>query len=435
MKSKLLASVLAISLSGLAQAQAPGELISRVEVRSGRAEIIQTVDSMQTVRRGSNVTLRGKAHLEVPAGSEVRVSYPGQASLSVWGPASLDWQSVPNQAEPGQNSIVWNLFQTTWCDFEVRRGTHHLNLPGDWHAQMDGGSLRLRGLATGPLEMRLNAGRPVRVFWNGDNSQARPPMTVYPGSNIRLEQPQQVKVDRSSQSKRWNQPEWPYRRNSDTPEQAQDRAAQPMRLKEAPAWPAPEVLKVDELEPEAETQTQSSEPVLQAQVPSQPVIERVQVQPVRSNPVVPTQPGRPFAAPETQPVVNQPSVAPQADSVQPKAPVAAPNETPKVAPVATVPFVREQWRGLAQSKITDCGVLAVEQRKGVEVRVFAGGKTKILVDRWDGSQTWVMTQGKDYHLAPGCVAVFNAKGELEMSHGGLETYPAVTGRPVFSQVR
>lgn len=407
MKSKFLASVLAISLSGLAQAQSADELFSRVEVRSGRAQIIQNVDATQTVRSGSSVTLQGKAHLEVPAGSEVRVSYPGQASLHVWGPASLDWQSVPSPQTAGQSSIVWNLFQTTWVDLEVRRGDHALNLPGDWHAQIDGGSLRMRGLASGPLEMRLNAGRPVRVFWNGDVSQARPPMTIYPGSNIRLEQPSEVKTDLSSQSKRWQDPTWPYRRNADTPEQARERAAQPQRLTQAPAWPAPEVLKLDEAQPEARVETnRSGQPVTQAQVPSTPVVDRIQVQPQET---VKT-PARSMPEPQGQ-------------------------RGSQAAVAVSTNFDREQWRGVAQDNITDCGAFAVEQRKGVEVRVFAGGKTKVLVDRWQGSQTWVMTPGKDYHLAPGCVALFNERGELEMSHGGVESFPAAQGRPLFSQVR
>jgi hypothetical protein len=73
--------------------------------------------------------------------------------------------------------------------------------------------------------------------------------------------------------------------------------------------------------------------------------------------------------------------------------------------------------------------VVLENRPGVETRVFAGGRRKILVDRFDGSSTWVFGAGQDYHLLPGAVAVFDETGLLVMGHGPIETYPAKGKRP------
>ena len=433
MKVTLMASVLMISLSAMAPAQRPNpastpaaaahpsigaNLFARIEVKTGRAQVIQAESQTQSIRQGESASLQGSAHLEVPVGSEVRLAYPGQASLHVWGPASLDWQMVPGQGS--QTSIAWNIFQVTWCDLEVRRGAHRLHLPGDWSARLEGGSLRLRGLATGPLEMRLNAGRPVRVYWSGDRAQARPPMTILPGSNIRLEQPSQVKTDLSGSAPVWDRSSWPYARQSDTEAQRLERSQRRERLEEAPAWPMPVALGQTLPEPAQEAPRKSApeRPVrvdvmgeTQAQVPVQPEFQSV----VAPLPVVQA-PGA--SQPEsTNPLVSphatgsQTEIAPQAQELGSQGNMAL--QKPVSEASQTVAFDRSQWRNIAQNKIKDCGVLAVEQRKGVEVRVFAGGKTKVLIDRWVGTPTWVMDR------FPGLPSVPWLRGRFrrQRSHG------------------
>ncbi len=427
MKRILIAPVLAISLSAWANATTPGDLFARMEVRSGRAQVIQLSQAAQSVRQGESLSLDGKAHLEVPAGSEVRVSYPGLASLQVWGPASFDWQpSQPNQT--GNTDITWNFFKVTWCDLEVRKGVHHLNLPGDWRAQVDGGSLRLRGLATGPLEMRLNAGRPVKVSWIGEANQARPPLTILPGSNIRLEQPTHVPVDKSNQGSKWTDPAWPYRRVSDTDAQQKARSQRPEQLKAAPSWPLPPV-PVQETVPSQQatgmTPKASNHGETQAQVTLKPHIQRVSVQPlVRSE----IQPFSRTSVPVTQPV-NQGTSAVQNS---PESHVPSKVET---KPVAKADFQNKHWRGVNKSNLSDCNSIVFEKKSGVEVRVFAGARTKVLVDRWDGKSTWVFTPKMDYHLSPGAVAAFDAKGGLTQSHGTVESFPVIQGRPAFQAVK
>ena len=326
MKRILIASALAFSLSALATATSPGDLTARMEVKTGRAQVIQKGQPAQSIRQGENVSLEGKAHLEVPAGSEVRVSYPGQASLMVWGPASLDWQ-----VQGPQSSIHWNVFKVTWCDLEVRQGVHQLNLPGDWVAKVDGGSLRLRGLASGPLEMRLNAGRPVQVSWVGEKNQARPPLTILPGSNIRLEQPSRVPVDQSGKGSKWDQPSWPYRRNAETSEENQARTERPEQLDRAPAWPLPPVPVQEQPEEVSKGNTQNQLGETKAQVSWKPEIKNVFVQPV-----TPSQGQKTTGNQVMSPGVGK---VEQVDQASPKTPV-----------TTKVDFQTNHWRHVAKEQ-------------------------------------------------------------------------------------
>jgi hypothetical protein len=408
-----LASILTISLSGSATAINNDGLFARLEVRSGRVQVVQGDSPASALRRGDDLSVRGATHLEVTSGSEVRISYPGVASMHIWGPASLDWQSVPTQNTSNlQNletlssgGIAWNIFHATWCDLEVRRGRHMLNMPGDWSAVVQGGSVRLRGLATGPLEVRVNAGDPLQLFWSGEQSQARPPLTVYPGSNLRLERPSSAKVDQSGKSEAWQQPAWPYRRSSETQEQNTDRQGRVEDTRRTQAWPEPN--------PAAHLHE------TQAQVTLLPQIERVQVQ-VESTRLHSTAPM---------------DVAPVRQTAQrgaPLTPQASPSKASPVQHKRSVPntaYVGKHWREVAFDKLISCGSVTVEDRPGVETRVFAGGRRKVLVDRFDGSPTWVFGLNQDYHLLPGSVAVFDQAGILILSHGSIETFTANSQRP------
>ncbi len=414
-KSLYLAPILAISLSGLASAIDADGLFARLDVRSGRVQVIQSEGSESTLRKGENLSVRGSTHLEVSSGSEVRISYPGVASMHVWGPASLDWQSVPTQQvsnlkdleQLSSAGIAWNIFNATWCDLEVRRGRHLLQMPGDWSAIMEGGSVRLRGLATGPLEVRVNAGDPLRLYWSGDQSQARPPLTVYPGSNLRLERPTLAKVDQSGNALAWQDPVWPYRKSTETLAQNQQRQGRALHTRKTNPWPSPG--------------TGSLSTGTKAQVDLVPVVDRVQVQ-------VQPQPTQPVAQVDrnsldlpsvvrTAPVLQPSPVSP----VQPQEQAQAEAQPQRL--VRDTTYVVDHWRNVALNKLKACGAVVVEDRAGVETRVFAGGRRKILVDRFDGSATWVFGPSDDFQLLPGAVAVFDEDGKLVLSHGEIKSHP------------
>lgn len=427
-KSLFLLPILAISLSGSAMANDSDGLFARLEVRTGRVQVVQGDSANSTLRRGEDLSVRGATHLEVSSGSEVRISYPGVASMHIWGPASLDWQSVPSQNTSNlenlqtlsSGGIAWNIFNATWCDLEVRRGRHLLNMPGDWSAVMQGGSVRLRGLTTGPLEVRVNAGDPLKLFWSGDESQARPPLTVYPGSNLRLERPTAAKVDKSGDSVAWQKPAWPYRRSSETLAQNTERRDRVQTTRKSQSWPAPNPA--------------SNMGETQAQVGLKPTVENVQVrvEPQRfaqRQPVQPSQPDRTLVR-RSVPVVQSSRQAPVRQTVQSQ-PVARSNGQTRM----DTSYVADHWRKVALKKLVSCGSVVVEDRPGVETRVFAGGRRKILVDRFDGSSTWVFGKDKDHHLLPGSVAVFDDSGKLVLSHGTIETYAAKGVRPSLSTLK
>ncbi|MEZ5976110.1 MAG: hypothetical protein R3E96_15095 [Planctomycetota bacterium] len=222
----------------------PAELSARIEVRSGRAEIVQQSSETKVLRKGESESFLGWRAPGSARGAEVRIAYSGTASPSLWGPASIDWQDAQS-GEPGTESIRWHLFQATWLTVEVRRGQHHLHLPGNWHARLEGGSMRLRGLSTGPLEMRLHAGQPVQLDWQGDVSMARPPLTIYPGSNIRLEQPVAAPVTAAAKEPSGRRMSGPSAATPETTEQQEERRA-PRGAQRGPrAGSPPEVPVVD----------------------------------------------------------------------------------------------------------------------------------------------------------------------------------------------
>ncbi|MCP5020565.1 MAG: hypothetical protein GY930_02215 [bacterium] len=413
-KSLYLAPILAISLSGLASATDADGLFARLDVRSGRVQVIQSEGSESTLRKGENLSVRGATHLEISSGSEVRISYPGVASMHVWGPASLDWQSVPTQQvsnlkgleQLSSAGIAWNIFNATWCDLEVRRGRHLLQMPGDWSAVMEGGSVRLRGLATGPLEVRVNAGDPLRLYWSGDQSHARPPLTVYPGSNLRLERPMLAKVDQSGNAQAWQNPVWPYRKSTETLTQNQQRQGRALHTRKTNPWPSPGA--------------GSSNTGTKTQVGIVPKVDRVQVQ-------VQTR--------QTQPVAEVDRSSPNLPPIAQIAPVLQPSHVSPVQPqdqdqvqpqrlVRDTTYVGDHWRNVSLNKLKACGAVVVENRAGVEMRVFAGGRRKILVDRFDGSSTWVFGPSEDFQLLPGAVAVFDENGKLVLSYGDIKSYPS-----------
>ncbi len=412
-KSLYLAPILAITLSAWASATGNDGLFARLEVRTGRVQVIQSEGTKSTLRQSEQLSVRGSTHLEVSSGSEVRISYPGVASMHVWGPASLDWQSVPTQQtsnledleDLSSSGIAWNIFSATWCDLEVRRGRHLLHMPGDWSAVMEGGSVRLRGLATGPLEVRVNAGDPMRLYWTGEQSQARPPLTVYPGSNLRLERPTLAKVDQSGNSKAWQEPAWPYRQSSETVAQNNQRQGRSLHTRKTQPWPSP-------------GPSQGTSGTV-AQVDVSPRIERVQIQ-------VQPQPKQPVAsinkAQEDQQVVRTAPILQPADQPPVVSPVLSEAPVQPTQLFSDTTYVGDHWRHVSLSKLKACGPVVVENRSGVETRVFASGRRKVLVDRFDGSATWVFGPTEDYHLSPGAVAVFDEAGKLVLSHGDVKTH-------------
>ena len=198
--NRLLAPGLSLALASAPSLPALGQepsvahpAVARVEVLAGRAVVHTEGRAEQTLLRAGRAVVEGPAHLEVGAGSEVRLSWAGRASFHLWGPAAIQWRSIPategsasGLSSYSEERLEWRLFDLTWADLEVRRGSHHLYLPDDWRMSCDSGAWHFRRLPSGPLELRHHAGSPVTLTWLGDPARARPPITVYSGSSLRI---------------------------------------------------------------------------------------------------------------------------------------------------------------------------------------------------------------------------------------------------------
>jgi hypothetical protein len=370
-----------------------------VEVRRGRA-VLLAGGVERTVRPDKPQTADGKAHLEVGAGTEVQVNWPGRASMHLWGPASVEWSpdGKPSR-DPMENTftthgVTLRFMDLAWADLEIRRGVHTLHLPGSWRASVESGAFYLRGLPTGPTEIRHHAGSPVSLEWIGDPSRARPPVRVYPGSSVVLERPDTGTGRRQSKAEQaWERPSWPWRQSVDSDEQvAMERqaGAEEWQSREARRGGLARVREFDDQPVRVEVQPME--------------IERMQpepVQPVREPAILPSQ---------TEPHVDS-------------------------APADVYRFQRDQWHGVDRSELTLAGQVVIQRASGVDVRVFPSGRRKVFLDSTAPGPIWCFGAGTDYLLHPGAVAVFETNGNLRMKFGTIEVMPAPAGRPEFADLQ
>jgi hypothetical protein len=434
--AKLAIAPLLLIIPALAQESAAPSLgqfgVSQVEVLHGRASLFTPLAGLQTPLRGTPMRVIGRAHLEVPPGSEVRVSWLGHASLHIWGPTALEWSPSPTRSTPkglplaAPSGVHWTLFDLAWMDIEVRRGDHVLRLPGDWRLDLRPGTLHLRGLPSGPVELRHQAGRVAWLRWLGDASQARPPMAIYPGSTLRIDRPLPARREVGPQAEAWPSSNWPWRAPQDTPAERAERQLlthQTTRFEGYPTQDASQAGPVNTVSGFADPTAVSTTLVEDGASPQE---GEVLVLPA------PTGPKRTAIAPLTgAPAVQLPR--PETAPVRPPKPGPLRDSSPgeEAAPPA---FDPAHWRGLERSQLTSAGALGVEARADVEVRVFASGRYKVIVDALSKEGAWCFGPDRDWRLEPGAVAVYEADGSLKLSFGKLSDRAPVRGRPSFSDL-
>lgn len=417
---------------------------ARIDMLHGRAVLVGGGAQTQTLRRSETKLAAGPSHFEVSAGAQARISWLGTMSVDVYGPAIMEWRT-----EGDAIRVVFE--QLTWADFETRSGQHTVDLPSNWRATCARSSFSLRGIAGGPSELRLNAGTPVRVDWQGPSNQMRPPVTVYPGSSVRLDTPRHAPMepsiaDGSRAGSPWaSQPasgetSWPYRDRADTDVQVAERGTlsrETNRLNEMPGIPNGEVTRIRTYEQDGTSNvrpivgngavTSSQVSVAPSTKPNVEVTERPSLSdgratlPRREESAPPARRVSPMSvakAPQVAPSANQASSAPEATSV----------------PQAAAGFVLADWRNVAQASLNGAGVVAAEKAPGVEVRILGAGRTKVFVSSGSTKARWCFTPWSDYLMHPGAVAVFEADGSLRMSFGTTEKYRVPESRPSFSDL-
>lgn len=408
---------------------------ARVEVFRGRAVLVDE-GGEHSLARGEEHVGQGRVHLELGAGAEAGVSWPGRAGLHLWGPASLEWSGHPSDRPRAEgesfssHELEIELFDLAWADFEVRRGHHSVRMPGGWRGTFDSGAFYLRGLPTGPTELRHHAGGPLALEWVGDPDRARPPVVVYPGSSLLLGR-EVGEVPRTEprvgvwDARGWEETEWPWSGVSGRSRVALGAPAEPGERS-----PVASVPEFPELPPEVQVDVQPLEP-----------------EPFASEPFGSDAPDEPaWTAPQPPPSVP----VEEAWDWEPAPSVPEPRTEPAPEPVATVPeaprletvgqsgmdfgFHAEQWRGLPRTRLVGAGAVAVERGAGVEVRVFPSGRRKVFVDASTPAPVWCFAPGVDYLMHPGSVAVFEPSGSLHMHFGTIDERPATPGRPEYNQL-
>jgi hypothetical protein len=388
----LVCSLLALSSSFVrAGVQTPE---AQLEVLHGRVVLRQEGQNERLVRTDERVNWSPKVDLEVGAGAEVRVSWSGQASCELWGPALLAWNVEPAQAN-AESGLRFSVEELGWADLEIRRGVHRLDLPGSWSAKLETGAYHLRSLPGGPIEVRHHAGSPAELTWSGDAEHVRPPLTIYPGSSLRLDRPPEGPADRTRKAEAWQDPSWPWRQRTDSPEQARERSEladrQERQTQGARPWPA--------TNPPA-TNGPATSPRERVQEFQSPDHVRVEVSPVSG-----TELAKPIDLRAQRNAESSSRSGTSSALAQP-----------------------DPWRGVRAADRISAGSIWVQRATGVEVRALDEGRWKVLVDSSAKESIWCFGRAKDWSLAPGCVAVFEADGSLRTSYGFLQESAAIEAR-------
>jgi len=160
--------------AGAALAPAPaldsGE--AQVLLLRGRGELFGPEGRSELQRRRS-VSSHAGAVLALEPGAEARVTWTGQASLTVEGPAELEWSPAWNDGR----GLTWRIRKAGRLRLEVRSGPCRLEFPtADTRFQVGRCALSARSLPGGAIELRNDAGQPLLT--------AGPPLR--PGQTRRL---------------------------------------------------------------------------------------------------------------------------------------------------------------------------------------------------------------------------------------------------------
>lgn len=398
---------------------------ARVEVADGRVTLIGSGAPHRTLRKGEREDSTGRSQLEVPFGSEARISWSGTCSVHVFGPSSIEW-------DRHGASIGVKFHELAWADFECREGRHELFLPSEWTGTFGRSAFHVRGVAGGPCELRLQAGAPLSLQWEGHNRFTLPPMHLYPGSSVRLDRPRFMNspVAAAGSSGTWetevDQFSWPWSTRARPGQPAGNRLAagevpeslrlhqQSAHLKEglhgpgATAWPHPRP-------------SVTEEPITYAQEPVTPHAPTVEFEGFWWSP-----PGKlpgAEAAPSAVP-------SPAAGSTQPGVPAVKARPAPEPAHERAA-FSPDQWRGFSREDLNHSGAIVAERSNEVEYRVLGQGRCKILVSMTATQPRWCFTPKVDLQMQPGSVAVIESDGTLRMCFGEVAEFQPPPGRPGF----
>ncbi|MFT5050096.1 MAG: hypothetical protein ACI8QZ_001490 [Chlamydiales bacterium] len=377
----MIRSVATITLAALLCGSAAAQQTSAtIQVLRGRV-VIEGGAKPQTLMRNQEFTSDKPLQLEVGAGSEVEIRWSGVASMHVWGPSSLDW--TPDS----DGSVGWSFTDLAWADLEVRRGEHRLDLPGDWRTLVSASAIHLRGLPSGPVELRHHAGPALMLEWRGNPDRVRPPLAVYAGSSLRLESVGESNGNANSRSTQYKKP---------------GKTAAVTR----------------ELTPPPATSVQVG---TQGSTHPSPGDRARQPEFVERSGIVVTRTPQSTARTESARPSTTPGGAAEPATRQVSKPVQAP------APVQAA-RTDDPWRGVLASEMNKAGPLSIERALGTEVRVTTSGSWKVLVDAMAPGPVWCFGPEQDVRIHPGGIVKFGAQGGVQLKFGKVEVVPAPSWR-------
>ncbi len=463
-----IAAVLTAPL-GAAPSQAPTDFphynTAQVEVTHGRAVLIGSEVGCQTIRKGDREGTSGRSQLEIPTGSEARISWPGACSVRVYGPSSIEWD---NQGA----TLGLKFHEIAWADFECRQGKHELFLPSEWSGTFGRSAFHIRGITGGPCEFRLQAGDPVSLQWDGNNRFSLPPLQVLPGSSVRLDRPRfmNAPVSSNAPSGSWptdgEQITWPW-----TPTQGPGQTAG-MSFNGAPSQQggtsaslptggesvtatedpvvscpvcceAPAIKQSDMcqegLEPYCDESTEkaptygqapivNAAPTVEFEAVDQPTAKLIGIDPFSAEFTVIDANGIevPLVG-EAAPLKAQPSPIPDPGP----APEVAPEPEPEPEPAV---FTPSEWRGFTKKDLNHAGSIVAERSSDVEYRILGQGRCKIIVSDSASQPRWCFTPKVDLQMQPGSVAIIEKDGTLRMSFGDVEEFQPPADRPSYDEL-
>lgn len=438
------ASVATLTSSlGAASAQAPtvpNEYeYAWVEVTRGRAVLLGSEEGCQTIRSGDREDTTGRSQLEIPTGSEAKITWPGACSVRVYGPSSIEWT---NQG----STLGMKFHEITWADFECRKGEHELFLPSDWSGTFGRSAFHVRGITGGPCELRLQAGTPVALQWEGDDRYTLPPVHVYPGSSVRLDRPRfrNAPTAQTGSTGTWEMEEsvsqWPWSPVSYPGQPAGSQvggtsASVPTggegvtysTESESTCYAEEEAMdstlcEMPEMCQEG-FESATAQPITYAQAPVTPVEPTVEMEVSEG-----AEGEQGSNGSEGEPTKAQPE--PQPDPGPRPEPEPAPEPEPEPEPAVYTP---DQWRGFDMSELNHAGSIVAERSSDVEYRILGQGRCKIIVSSSATEPRWCFTPKVDLQMQPGSVAIIEKDGTLRMSFGEVQEFDAPADRPAFDE--
>lgn len=175
----MLPVLLALSALAAPPASAGSPEGPRVEVLAGRALLAQEGGVRRLIPELGSLPVRGPAYVETGPGSRIVVRWRGAATLHMSGEGAVEW-------EGSTGALAWTLAGVESAHVEVRRGPLAMALPGGWEVELPRGACFLASRPDGSLELRHDAGLPLRLVPPRDAGFAAPPYTVLAGARLAL---------------------------------------------------------------------------------------------------------------------------------------------------------------------------------------------------------------------------------------------------------